>query len=117
MWNFTETSGAPTPGLTFASRARERTDMPNDLSGSFTAENFVGTVTARNARAKDAQLRQVLDVIVRKLHEAVKEIEPTGAQWLKAILFLTANGQKSDEWRQEFILFSDVPGSRCWSTP
>ena len=36
--------------------------------------------------------------------------EPTGAEWFKAIEFLTATGQKCDDKRQEFILLSDTLG-------
>ena len=51
-----------------------------------------------------------MDVIIRKLHEAVKEIEPTQEEWFEAIQFLTRVGHTCDEWRQEFILLSDVLG-------
>lgn len=49
-------------------------------------------------------------VIVRHLHAAVKEIEPTQEEWFKAIMFLTDTGHKCNEWRQEYILLSDVLG-------
>ena len=49
-----------------------------------------------------------MEVITRKLHEAVKEIEPTQDEWMQAILFLTRTGQMCNEWRQEFILLSDI---------
>ncbi len=49
-------------------------------------------------------------VVTRKLHEAVKEIEPTEEEWMKAIHFLTEVGQICNEWRQEWILFSDILG-------
>ena len=51
-----------------------------------------------------------MEVITRKLHEAVKEIEPTQDEWFEAIMFLTRTGQICTEWRQEFILLSDVLG-------
>ncbi len=78
--------------------------------GFFTEEDSVAVVTGRNARAKDERLKQVMEVITRKLHEAVKEIEPTQDEWMAAILFLTRTGQICNEWRQEFILLSDVLG-------
>lgn len=78
--------------------------------GFFTEEDFVEVVIGRNARAKDQRLKEAMAVIVRKLHEAVKEIEPTHEEWFDAILFLTRTGQISNEWRQEFILLSDVLG-------
>jgi hydroxyquinol 1,2-dioxygenase len=40
----------------------------------------------------------------------VRDIEPTGEEWGKAIEFLTRIGQTCDPKRQEFILFSDVMG-------
>ncbi|TPN89389.1 intradiol ring-cleavage dioxygenase [Mesorhizobium sp. CU2] len=78
--------------------------------GFFTEENSVEVVTGRNKNARDERLKQVMEVITRKLHEAVKEIEPTQDEWMQAILFLTRTGQLCTDWRQEFILLSDVLG-------
>ncbi|AZL57931.1 6-chlorohydroxyquinol-1,2-dioxygenase [Tabrizicola piscis] len=79
-------------------------------SGYFTEATSAAVVTARNAGAQDERLKQVMEVITRKLHEAVKEIEPTEAEWFRAIMFLTDTGHMCNEWRQEFILLSDVLG-------
>ena len=78
--------------------------------GFFTEENSVEVVTGRNINAKNERVRTAMDVIIRKLHEAVKEIEPTQEEWFEAIQFLTRVGHMCDEWRQEFILLSDVLG-------
>jgi protocatechuate 3,4-dioxygenase beta subunit len=78
--------------------------------GFFTEENSVEVVTGRNQNAKDERLKQVMEVITRKLHEAVKEIEPTEKEWFEAIMFLTKTGQLCTDWRQEYILLSDVTG-------
>ena len=78
--------------------------------GFFTEENSVEVVTGRNRNAKDVRLKQVMEVITRKLHEAVKEIEPTEKEWFEAIMFLTKTGQLCTDWRQEYILLSDVTG-------
>lgn len=78
--------------------------------GYFTEETSAEVVAARNADATDPRLKDVMEVITRKLHEAVKEIEPTEEEWFKAIMFLTQTGQMCNEWRQEFILLSDVLG-------
>jgi len=78
--------------------------------GFFTEANSAEVVTGRNANAADPRLKQVMAAIIRHLHAAVKEIEPTEEEWLKAIMFLTETGHKSDDWRQEFILLSDVLG-------
>jgi catechol 1,2-dioxygenase len=84
--------------------------MTNQESGYFSESQSDKVVTARNAMAQDPRLKAVMEVITRKLHEAVKEIEPTEAEWFRAILFLTETGQMCNEWRQEFILLSDVLG-------
>lgn len=78
--------------------------------GFFTEADSVEVVTGRNANAKDARLAEVMEVITRKLHEAVKEIEPTQDEWFEAIQFLTRTGHMCNDWRQEFILLSDVLG-------
>jgi hypothetical protein len=78
--------------------------------GFFTEENSVEVVTGRNVNAENPRLRQVMDVVTRKLHEAVKELEPTQDEWFQAIMFLTKTGQICNEWRQEYILFSDIVG-------
>ena len=78
--------------------------------GYFTEESSADVVVSRNANAEDARLKEVMEVIVRHLHAAVKEVEPTQDEWMKAILFLTDTGQMCNEWRQEFILLSDILG-------
>lgn len=78
--------------------------------GFFTEENSAEVVIDRNNNATDERLKLVMEVITRKLHEAVKEIEPSQEEWLQAIMFLTKTGQLCNEWRQEFILLSDVLG-------
>ena len=78
--------------------------------GFFTEETSAEVVISRNAKAKDARLAEVMAVIIRHLHAAVKEIEPTEAEWFEAIKFLTATGHMCTDWRQEFILLSDTLG-------
>lgn len=84
--------------------------MEAQEKGFFTEENSVEVVTGRNRNAKNERLKQIMEVVTRKLHEAVKEIEPTQEEWMEAILFLTRTGQMCNEWRQEFILLSDTLG-------
>jgi catechol 1,2-dioxygenase len=79
-------------------------------SGYFDEETSAEVVIARNAAATDARLAEAMAVIIRKLHEAVKEIEPTQEEWMAAIQFLTRTGQACTDWRQEYILLSDVLG-------
>ena len=78
--------------------------------GFFTEADSADVVISRNAAAKDARLAEVMAVLIRHLHAAVKEIEPTEEEWFKAIMFLTDTGHMCNDWRQEFILLSDVLG-------
>ncbi|KPA21294.1 Hydroxyquinol 1,2-dioxygenase [Shimia sp. SK013] len=78
--------------------------------GYFTEENSVEVVTNRNKNTQNPRLKEVMEVITRKLHEAVKEIEPTDEEWMHAIQFLTKTGQICDDYRQEYILLSDILG-------
>ncbi|MBT5574725.1 intradiol ring-cleavage dioxygenase [Alphaproteobacteria bacterium] len=84
--------------------------MAKSKEGYFTEENSIDVVNERISEQCDPRLKEVMTVIVRKLHEAVKEIEPTQDEWMQAIMFLTQTGHKTDDWRQEFILLSDILG-------
>lgn len=76
----------------------------------FTEAHSSEAVNARIGPAVDPRTRQIAEAVVRHLHAAVKEIEPTHEEWLAAIKFLTDTGHKCSDWRQEFILLSDVLG-------
>jgi protocatechuate 3,4-dioxygenase beta subunit len=76
----------------------------------FDEAHSADVVNARMGREADPRLQQVMTVLVRNLHAAVKEIEPTHEEWLAAIRFLTQAGQMCTDWRQEYILLSDVLG-------
>ncbi len=71
------------------------------------------TAAARRSLAgtSDPRLRFVMDRLIAHLHAFIRETELTEAEWLRAIQFLTATGQISDDRRQEFILLSDVLGA------
>jgi hypothetical protein len=47
---------------------------------------------------------------IRHLHDFVRDVELTEAEWLTAIRFLTRVGQACTDKRQEFILLSDTLG-------
>ena len=78
--------------------------------GYFNEENSADVVISRIAKSTEPRLAEIVGVITRHLHAAIKEIEPTQDEWMSAIQFLTATGHMSDDWRQEFILLSDVLG-------
>ena len=67
-------------------------------------------VNARMGFDVDPRVKQITGVIVRHLHAAVKEIEPSHEEWMAAIQFLTKTGQMCTAWRQEYILLSDILG-------
>ncbi|MEH3098945.1 dioxygenase family protein [Sphingomonas adhaesiva] len=67
-------------------------------------------VAARNGAAADARTAEVLGTLVRHLHAGIREAAVTPEEWLAAIQFLTRTGQICTDWRQEFILLSDILG-------
>ncbi|HUF45959.1 MAG TPA: intradiol ring-cleavage dioxygenase [Aestuariivirgaceae bacterium] len=78
--------------------------------GTFTEDTSAELVIARMAACPDERLKAVMATVVRHLHEAVREIEPTQQEWFEAIRFLTETGHMCTDWRQEFILLSDTLG-------
>src|ERR1700678_1114718 len=75
-----------------------------------TEQNLTDVVLERWKAVPDPRLRQVMHALIKHLHGFVRDIEPTQAEWATAIDFLTRIGKKSDDKRQEVILFSDVMG-------
>lgn len=82
-----------------------------DLKGLFDEVRSVEVVNARMTDLGNPRTREVMAVIVKHLHAAIKEIEPTHEEWNAAIEFLTDVGHMCNDWRQEFILLSDVLGA------
>jgi catechol 1,2-dioxygenase len=85
-------------------------DAAKTKSGYFTEDNSAEVVVSRIGASTVPRLAEIVGAITRHLHAAVKEIEPTQEEWFQAIQFLTATGHTCDDWRQEFILLSDVMG-------
>jgi protocatechuate 3,4-dioxygenase beta subunit len=68
-------------------------------------------VIASFAKTPDDRLRTLMQSLVRHMHAFVREVEPTEAEWMSAIRFLTDTGKMCDDLvRQEFILLSDTLG-------
>lgn len=67
-------------------------------------------VAASLASCANPRLRQVLGAVVSHLHQAIREVGLTEAEWAEAVRFLTETGQMCVGGRQEFILLSDVLG-------
>ena len=66
--------------------------MREDASAALTA-----AVRLSQAGTSDPRLRFVMDRLIAHLHAFIRETELTEAEWLRAIQFLTATGQISDD--------------------
>src|SRR5580704_10867891 len=58
----------------------------------------------------DPRVKFLMEELVKSLHGFVRNTNLTQDEWMNAIEFLTAVGQKCTPTRQEFILLSDVFG-------
>lgn len=83
--------------------------MPSEIAW-FDEARSADVVNARIGPAADPRTAEVMAIMVRHVHAAIKEARVTGEEWMAAIAFLTTTGQKCSDWRQEFILLSDVLG-------
>lgn len=73
-------------------------------------EIITRNVLALNESVPNPRLKLILNNLVQKLHDFVKETNLSTEEWMTAIQFLTAAGQKCTDIRQEFILLSDILG-------
>ncbi len=80
------------------------------MADYFTEEHSADAVIARLSNCDDPRFKQIMEAAIRHLHDFVKDVEPTMAEWQQAIGFLTAIGQMCDDKRQEWILASDTLG-------
>ena len=62
------------------------------------------------AATPDPRLKQIMSSLVAHLHDFVRDVKLTEAEWQAGIAFLTATGQRCSDTRQEFILLSDTLG-------
>lgn len=83
---------------------------PLDNLAFFDAARSAEVVNARMGPDISPRLREVMTIMVRHLHAAVKEARLTTEEWMTGIEFLTQTGHMCSDWRQEFILLSDVLG-------
>lgn len=73
-------------------------------------DTITDAVVSSAATASDPRLRAIFAGLIRHLHDFVREVELTPAEWAAGIAFLTQTGQKCDAVRQEFMLLSDTFG-------
>jgi hydroxyquinol 1,2-dioxygenase len=76
----------------------------------FDEQSITAAVLARMDQCTDARFREVMSSLVTHLHDFVREVKLTDAEWFTAIQFLTDVGKTCTEKRQEFILLSDTLG-------
>jgi len=78
---------------------------------NLTEENITDATLATMENTPNPRLKQVMGSLIKHLHAFIREVEPTEREWLAGIKSLTRIGQKCDDVRQEYILFSDVLGA------
>ena len=74
------------------------------------AGDITQAVIDRMADCTDQRFKTVMTALVKHAHAFLREVEPSEAEWIGAVEFLTAVGKKCDDKRQEFILLSDTLG-------
>ncbi|MGE0817657.1 MAG: dioxygenase [Candidatus Nanopelagicales bacterium] len=75
-----------------------------------TEAEITAEVVRRLEATTDPRLREVMQSLVRHLHDFAREVRLTDEEWFTGIRFLTDVGRITDETRQEFILLSDTLG-------
>jgi hydroxyquinol 1,2-dioxygenase len=76
----------------------------------FDEKSITAAVLARMDQCDDPRFRQVMGSLITHLHDFVREVKLTEAEWFTAIQFLTDTGKTCTDKRQEFILLSDTLG-------
>jgi hydroxyquinol 1,2-dioxygenase len=77
---------------------------------AMTPDELTERVIKEYSGTPDPRLRELMTALVSHMHAFAVETRLTPEEWLAAIEFLTATGQKCDPERQEFVLLSDVLG-------
>jgi hydroxyquinol 1,2-dioxygenase len=76
----------------------------------FDEKSITAAVLGRMDQCKDPRFKQVMTSLITHLHDFVRDVKLTEAEWIGAIQFLTAVGKTCTDKRQEFILLSDTTG-------
>ncbi|HEV7715495.1 MAG TPA: intradiol ring-cleavage dioxygenase [Steroidobacteraceae bacterium] len=76
----------------------------------FDEKSITQAVISRLSDCNDPRFKRVMTALITHLHDFVRDVELTEEEWIGAIQFLTAVGQKCTDKRQEFILLSDTLG-------
>jgi hydroxyquinol 1,2-dioxygenase len=76
----------------------------------FDEKSITQAVIDRLADSSDLRFKRVMTALITHVHDFVREVKLTEAEWLTAIEFLTDVGKTCTDKRQEFILLSDTLG-------
>jgi hydroxyquinol 1,2-dioxygenase len=76
----------------------------------FDEKSITQAVIARMSECEDPRFRHVMSSLIRHMHDFVRDVQLTEAEWIGAIQFLTDVGKTCTDQRQEFILLSDTLG-------
>jgi hydroxyquinol 1,2-dioxygenase len=76
----------------------------------FDEKSITAAVLARMDQCDDPRFKQVMSSLITHLHQFVRDVKLTDAEWFQAIGFLTDVGKTCTDKRQEFILLSDTLG-------
>ncbi|MFD6857131.1 dioxygenase [Rhodococcus sp. NPDC060090] len=87
------------------------TETPVSPEQQALEDELVATVVASFDAADNPRLKHVMQSLTRHLHAFIRDVRLTEEEWSKAIGFLTAVGEITDDKRQEFVLLSDVLGA------
>jgi protocatechuate 3,4-dioxygenase beta subunit len=73
-------------------------------------DNITDTVVQAYAGTSDARLKEILGVLIPRLHDFVREVKLTPQEWEESMEFLLRTAKASSDQRNEFILLSDLLG-------
>jgi hydroxyquinol 1,2-dioxygenase len=77
---------------------------------NITYDNITDTVVQAYSGTSDARLREILALLIPRLHDFVRDIRLTPQEWEAAMEFLLRAAKASSDQRNEFILLSDLLG-------
>jgi len=84
--------------------------MPTNTLLAVDQNTITDVALEQMSTTANPRLKQIMDSLVRHLHDFAREVDLKPEEWLEGIKFLTAVGQTCTPNRQEFILLSDTLG-------
>jgi hydroxyquinol 1,2-dioxygenase len=76
----------------------------------FDEKSITQAVIGRLSECDDPRFKRIMSSLITHLHDFVREVSLTEAEWLSAIQFITDVGKTCTDKRQEVILLSDTLG-------